>query len=284
MKTFMRTGFAYFQISRPLNGLIAALGVWVGAQFALRGAGLEWSGENALSALLASIATVLALSAGNALNDSCDVDIDRVNRPDRPIPSGRLTARQARRFAALCGSLSLFAAYLVGWKALAVASAAAALLAAYASFLKRLPLLGNLAVALLVSAAFFAGGIAVQEPRRALPPMLLIFLFTAARETVKDIEDMEGDALHNANTAPIAWGEGAAKAIAASLALTGALLCPVPYLLGWDGFGAPYLIAVLLGVCAPVCWALTRLGRSARQAQQTFKICAVIGLIAVYIG
>lgn len=278
--------FPYLQLARPVNGFIAVLGVFVGAQFGLQGGGLEWTYGRAWSTLAAALATALTLSAGNALNDAADADIDRVNRPNRPIPSGRATVQQARRFAAACVLAGLIFAALVSLEAFLIAVGAAVCLAAYASLLKRTPLAGNLTVALLTSAAFYAGGVAVEGARHTYAPIVFIFLFTAARELVKDIEDMEGDALHGARTAPIVWGKTAAQAAASAFALTGVLWSPVPFLLEWRGFGMPYLLVIAAGVNLPICWTFWRLwrGGSARRTQRTLKIGAVFGLIAVYIG
>lgn len=278
--------FPLLQLARPVNGLIAALGVFVGAQFGLQGSGLEWTYGRAWSALATALSTALILSAGNALNDAADAEIDRVNRPERAIPSGRATVQQARRFAAACVLTGLLFAALVSLEAFRIAVGAAGALAAYAAFLKRMPLAGNLTVAFLTSAAFYAGGVAVEGARHTYAPIVFIFLFTAARELVKDIEDMEGDALHGARTAPIVWGKTAAQTAASAFAALGVLWSPIPFLLEWRGFGPLYLAAVTLGVNLPICWTFARFwrGGSARQTQRTLKTSAVFGLLAVYIG
>lgn len=49
---------------------------------------------------LAIIASICFYAAGMVLNDVCDVELDRVERPERPLPSGAIGVRQA----ALAGS------------------------------------------------------------------------------------------------------------------------------------------------------------------------------------
>ncbi|MCK4529793.1 MAG: UbiA family prenyltransferase, partial [Candidatus Marinimicrobia bacterium] len=41
--------------------------------------------------LLTIICVTFITAAGNALNDMCDIEIDRINKPNRPLPSGLIT-------------------------------------------------------------------------------------------------------------------------------------------------------------------------------------------------
>ncbi|MCE9592281.1 MAG: UbiA family prenyltransferase [Planctomycetes bacterium] len=60
-----------------------------------------------LRAAVVSVAIVLLYIAGMALNDVCDAGLDRVERPERPIPSGKITRQQAAIFVALAMVLGL---------------------------------------------------------------------------------------------------------------------------------------------------------------------------------
>ena len=108
----------------PGTGVGAGAGVGVGAAVAVRGRGVGWTTTDAWSTVAVGIATLLILSAGNALNDACDQHIDRVNRPRRPIPSGRVTARGAVRFAAMLMVAGVALAGSVNLMAVAVAMGA----------------------------------------------------------------------------------------------------------------------------------------------------------------
>ncbi len=93
--------------------------------------------------LLAS--SCLLYMAGMVLNDYFDRDVDAQERPDRPIPSGRVTALLARRvgFSVLLAGAALgwTAAVVVGdWRCAAVATALAGMVLAYDRVLKRTPL------------------------------------------------------------------------------------------------------------------------------------------------
>ena len=74
---------AYITILRPLNCIITAGAVWVGAWI---GRGFTLSS----SLILAGIIGFLTCGFGNIVNDLYDIEIDRVNNPGRPLPSGRV--------------------------------------------------------------------------------------------------------------------------------------------------------------------------------------------------
>lgn len=119
-------------------------------------------GGPALVPMLAAAAASLCLYMfGLAVNDIVDIETDRAERPDRPLPSGQITVPQAK-MAALAAALSgLNIALIAGRPALFVAGALAALILAYNMALKRIPVAGicamggcrGLSVALGVAAA-----------------------------------------------------------------------------------------------------------------------------------
>ena len=150
----------------------------------------------------------------NALNDYLDLEIDRVNRPDRPLPSGAISEATARRAIALMMTLSILSIVwaavtasgleggIDGWyPALAIWAGALFLLANYESAgpfslrLKERGLPGNIAISLSVGMVVLFGAAGVFEPfsHRAWAMFVVGVLYTIAREIVKDVEDMEGD-------------------------------------------------------------------------------------------
>ncbi|MHC5001833.1 MAG: UbiA family prenyltransferase [Planctomycetota bacterium] len=105
----MGTLRAYVELARLSNAPTCATNVLVGAAAAAAATGrtLDWT-----AAALTSIGVVLLYVAGMALNDLVDVDLDRRERPRRPLPSGRVSMSGARRFVA--------ATLALGWGLLAV--------------------------------------------------------------------------------------------------------------------------------------------------------------------
>ena len=132
-----------------------------------------------------------------AVNDVFDLEVDKVNRPDRPIPSGRVTVGEASRVAygvlavgIACSLLSL------NPLAAAVAAAYAFLSWLYNSRAKRTGLPGNLIVASSLAIPFIYGG-AVSGGSIG-GSLLLMMALTAffsgvGREVVKAMAEVEVD-------------------------------------------------------------------------------------------
>lgn len=79
-------------------------GYWLASQ------AMVWSWR--LAALL--VASAALYSAGIVLNDLRDIEIDRIERPNRPLPSGRVGVREARVLAAILCAVGLGAATAAG--------------------------------------------------------------------------------------------------------------------------------------------------------------------------
>lgn len=70
-----------------------------------------------LDAGLVFLVVFMVSGAGNAINDYFDIKIDSINRPERPIPSGRVKAKEALYFSYLLftlGTLLFLPQFLVG--------------------------------------------------------------------------------------------------------------------------------------------------------------------------
>ncbi|WP_277555706.1 geranylgeranylglycerol-phosphate geranylgeranyltransferase [Halobaculum limi] len=227
----------YLELARVGNAVAAGALTFVGAFVA--------GGLDAPAAVaLAVTATVAATGAGNAVNDYFDRDIDAVNRPDRPIPSGRVSPRQAALFAAGLFAVATGAALSLPPLALGIAVANLLALLAYTQLFKGLPAVGNLVVAYLTGSTFLFGAAAVGP---IAPPTWTLFGLAAtatfAREVVKDVEDVAGDREEGLRTLPIVVGERPALALATGAMAAATLGSVAPYLGGT--FGLAYLAVVV---------------------------------------
>ena len=255
----------------------------------------------------AIISGMLIAAGANAVNDWCDLDIDRINRPERILPSGRLTPKAARSFAIFLFACGNFFSIFINTAAASIAVATSLLLIVYSLSLKRRPLLGNLAVSLATASAFIYGALAAHaglsrppspEPiaafnawnfdwRAGIFPAGFSFLFHFGREVIKDIEDQAGDRAGDARTLPLAYGLNAAQ-IAATIAFVLLLLATiVPFYLGI--YSKTYLWIVLLGV-DPVLLAVLYflwtqpVPQRMRQMSAALKADMLVGLAAIYFG
>ncbi len=268
---------AYIDISRPANGVIAFASVLLGAFLS--------GGGPILSILYVAAAAFLILSAGNAINDRCDVEIDRINKPSRPIPSGRLSKREASLFSVICSLIGLSLSFLVNLTATFISLTVIILLFLYAVKLKRTPLLGNAVVAVLTGLTFISGGVAVEKPFGALIPAIFAFLFTLGREVVKDIEDVEGDKSAGAKTAPVVWGTRTSAVISAVVMGIVVAVSPIPFLLGI--YSWRYMLAVAVGVDTVMIGCIVGILRSPSNAtlvQRAMKLDIIAGLTAIYLS
>ena len=279
----MKTLLAYIELARPLNGLIAFISAWLGGMFASKHPLEDLTHPKLL--LVASAACVL-LSAGNAINDYCDYNIDRINRPQRPLPSGRIPKRNAPIFTVILIGIGIALGTLIDTWAVAFAILVSATVVSYAFYLKRVPFIGNIVVSGLTSVTFIAGGMAVDSVESALIPATFAFLFTTAREVVKDLEDTEGDRKNNVKTLAI-LNPRLAVGIALGFMAAVILFSPIPYLFGW--YSWYYFVAIGLGVDLVLIGLGIRLWRNSAKAncaaiQYWMKWDIFVGLGAIYLG
>lgn len=281
--TLMKTLLAYLALARPLNGLIAFISAWLGGIFASQG---DIETLLNLPLLLVSVAAFLLLSAGNAINDYCDYDIDRINRPTRPLPSGQIPRSHAPVFAGVLTAIGIGLGVLISREAVIIAIVVSAALAGYAFWLKGTPFLGNLVVSGLTGITFISGGVAMESIQGTLTPAIFAFLFITAREIVKDMEDTEGDRENNVRTLAT-LSPGTARWTALGFMAAVILFSPCPYLLGW--YSWHYLLIVAVGVDLVLIALGVRLWRDPSRAscavvQRWMKWDIFIGLGAIYLG
>jgi geranylgeranylglycerol-phosphate geranylgeranyltransferase len=237
-------------------------------------------------AVFAFAVAVLICGGGNAINDYCDRKIDAINRPDRPIPSGRLKAGHALVLGRSLFMMGVILSIPLGVPCIALAILNSVILAFYAAELKRLGLAGNLIVGYLVGSTFLFGGLAVGKLQAVEILAAMAALTTAGRELIKDIEDMQGDRKIGLKTFPLLHGPRAAAALAIVFIAAALAISPLPYLLGL--FDEVYL--VLAGISAlTFIWTATIVSgsqkpKAAGRASLACKVGMGVGLMAFLAG
>jgi len=170
--------------------------------------------------------TAFMLLAGTMVfNDIQDVQVDRINSPDRPIPSGRVTLRQAYALSIVFSALALISSLVLGVLTFLTALVALALMAYYNTRGKKTGLLGNVVVSFNVALPFFFGGLAVNSLRPLLFIFFLVaFLANTAREVAKGIADIAGDSSKGILTIAVTQGPKRAAELAAAFFVVAVLL------------------------------------------------------------
>lgn len=222
------------EITRPINCMITFLSVLLGG----------WLGTLKLTndLILAGVSASLITGGGNVLNDLCGLPEDRINKPQRPLPSNRLSKNTAIILTILLLVLGLSFAYSLPTPSFFIATLAVIGLLTYNLYLKRVPLLGNLVVSALGGLAFLFGGYAVHAPLPARWPALFAALFHLGREILKDYEDVLGDQALKGSTIPLAWGPQTTKLLITSVFSTLILITPLPAII--DIYGNIYFALV----------------------------------------
>jgi geranylgeranylglycerol-phosphate geranylgeranyltransferase len=254
-------------------------------------------GSSALSAAsgLAVLGSMLAAAGGYVFNDVCDYATDRVVHVRRVLPSNELPRTTAAVYGLLLLTCSPLCFLGVNRPSLAAAVVAVLLLVLYSWWLKRASgILGNVVVALLAANAALLGGLVTGHVAAVVPLLVCVALATLAREIVKDIEDLPGDAGVRSRTVPMLLGpRGASRLAALALLLSvPAAYLPAAYLPALRGQGGvPYLIAATLlnGGVLYVVWRLLRwpadeVSRMQRLIRTLMYLYIAIFLLAGWFG
>jgi 4-hydroxybenzoate polyprenyltransferase len=210
-------GRAYLDLARPFTLLAPALGFLSGGLTAIGAAPREPWSPALLTAPLAGAAMAALLNAGNnALNQIYDLDIDRVNKPKRPLPSGRLTITQVWWFTNVTYALALALAWLVEpggrhecfWL-VAIAVVCTYLYSVPPFRTKRLGIWANVTIAIPRGMLLKVAGWSSVKTIMGVEPWYIgaIFgLFLLGATTTKDFADMDGDRRGGCRTLPIQYG------------------------------------------------------------------------------
>ncbi len=223
---------------------------------------------------------------GNIINDIYDVEIDRINKPWRPLPSGRISIRTAWLLAILMAGLGISLSFLINIYCMVIAVSAVFLLYAYSRWIKRRGFTGNLLIAFLSFLVVVYGGVVTPIPWRSLIPGLYAFLIIVGREILKGLEDIEGDRRHGVSTIAVKYGVRKALVMGMIFLLTVVLISPLPYL--YMNMNVFYLITAVLGVDVPILTALKIIlvdpVKYAWRATRILKIPLFMGLMAFFLG
>ena len=271
---------AAIRISRPVNVLISIISIFV-AVF------ITGTIQPFAKVVIACLSGGIIMAAANTINDYFDLDIDRINRPGRPLVMNILTPLQAVQISTFEFTLGIMLAFFISLLAFLIAGMVSAVIFLYSYKLKRMPLIGNLAVSFSTAMAFVYGGVAVNRIKQTLVPAVFAFFYHLGREIIKDVQDMEGDRQGKARTLPLIYGEVAALVMATVNFLILMVLLPLPYLILWYRIG--YLAVVILGVYPVLIYTLVSMWKNHTPANlgtlsTLLKADMLIGLLAIYLG
>jgi 4-hydroxybenzoate polyprenyltransferase len=182
------------------------------------------------------LATLFIAAAGYVINDIYDLEIDRVNKPDKVVVGKYISEKNALTLFIILNivgvGLGFYLCNGIGKPGFFVIFImASALLYIYSSYLKQMLLVGNIVVSLVVSLSILLIGIfellpVMTENNRnvqitffeiILDYAIFAFMINFVRELVKDIEDIDGDHKGGMKTLPIVIGRTRATKIVFAL-------------------------------------------------------------------
>jgi len=280
----MTTLTALLTIIRPINALLTGAAVFLGIQLG--------RGEvNLLGSILGPLSAFLVAAFANIDNDIADLAIDRINRPARPLPSGRISLKTALVFSLVILAVGLLSARICGRPVLGVAGGVAVFLVVYNRWGKRQLLVGNLMVAVAgAMPLIYAGVIANPAPGRWKYLWLgfaLGLAFHLAREILKDIQDIDGDTRAGARTLPIVLGVRTTARLCGTYLALIALLAIVPFITQW--LNELYLYGLITLIIIPSFFGYYRLWQNptpkeAGKWSSITKAMMAVGLVVLWLG
>lgn len=270
----------FLQLTRPLNCLMMGFAVIVGASLV--------STLNFTTNLLLGFVTAFSLTAASmVINDFYDREIDAINEPNRPIPRGDVSPKEALIFALVLSLLGLIAAFKTNLPSLVVAVIAWIISITYITEGKGTGLPGNFLVSATVVIPFIYGGLAVgQIETSTLLFVAIVFLSNTAREVTKGIVDIEGDRSHNIKTIAVNYGERTAAVTAAVFSFLAVSLSPLPWMLGLvsDWFLPPVILTDIGLIVSAILLLRNYSRKNAKKIKNLSLVWFVTGLLAFILG
>lgn len=267
------------RLSRPINVFISFLTIIIAAELAGGLSPLQ-------NVILAGLSAALITIGANVINDYFDIDIDRINKPNRPLAANTVSKSAALVYFVIVYLIAWYFAFFIDIWMFIIAVATSIILFFYSFRLKRTILWGNLTVSLTTALAFVYGGLAVGHFIETLFPAAFAFQFHLGREILKDIQDVEGDRQAGAITFPIKYGFDLSFRLMRIVFIVLVFLTAIPYIL--DIYSLRYFMVICLGIYPVLAfvWYDSRLDNSPKNLgflNNLLKADMIIGLLAIYV-
>ena len=272
---------AYIQITRPQNAAIAFIVTLIGAITVMK------INFPLIPVIIAGFAVVSNLMSGNAINDVYDVESDKISKPHRPIPSKRMTVKEAKVVAFILAIISIILSIFLNFICFLMATFYAFAWWLYGKYLKITGFPGNILVASGTAATILFGAFAVSNAVKLLTVLfsLLAFLLNLAREIVKGLEDIEADAIRNCRTIARIYGEDATKKVSRLIYVILLLFSLIPYLINLVGVS---FLLIMIFVDLYIVFIIYKLGElkkeNARKIAKHMKLLMLAGAFGLLLG
>lgn len=265
---------AFAQLFRPTLGILAALAGCV-TIYALNPA------TQLQQYLLTSSVLICMSSASFAINDYWDVEQDRINHAERPLPSGCLSPEQAWWAAVVLFTGAAIAAISLGFYPFILVAISTILLWNYSHLLAYSGVLGNAIVAASVAALIFLGSLVAGRPWGMLYPICFLFCYILAKEIIWDIHDTKGDRTQGIVTIANRWGTRTAFSIA--WVLLGILMISIPIAFVTIPMAHPLLFTIFSPI-VPLSLAISLMRFQQQRSLQAYRGLSLWGRLGMLLG
>lgn len=250
------------------------------------------------------LATVTIAAAGYIINDIYDIEADKINKPKKVFLIEKINVKLAYSYYRILNIVGILSGFYVAYivdriSFVAIFLITALLLKVYNTDLKKLPIIGNIIISLLVSLSILIVGIFDIIPSITLENgenqyyafevlkdyAIFAFMFMIIREIVKDIEDVEGDKILNMKTLPLFLGINIAKYIVFFLSFLPLTL--ITYYSFKNFIEVPFILAyMLMVVLLPLLHFMTKILYATSKEDYTYagrllKIIMLLGMLSI---
>jgi geranylgeranylglycerol-phosphate geranylgeranyltransferase len=219
---------AYIQLIRPFTMVPPAVAVLAGGLLAVGFYGRLsiysplslWLDFNFIPLVVGAIIYGMLNGASNSYNQVSDLKIDKINRPNRPIPAGKISIKEALAFTFVLYLIGLVIAYIISFSFFVVTAICLMITTLYSTppiYLKKRFLLSTTTIALCQSWLFLLAGWVIYPFAYPLEPTFwfigtILFILLVGACGTKDFTEVVGDGKYGMKTLPFLYGnEKAAK-------------------------------------------------------------------------
>ncbi|MHA1404917.1 MAG: geranylgeranylglycerol-phosphate geranylgeranyltransferase [Candidatus Helarchaeota archaeon] len=241
--------------------------------------------------ILGFFGAFLTAASGMVINDIKDIEVDKINAPERVIPSGRLSLRTCTIYAVALMTLGdLLVILTFNPYSILIIGVGSFLIVLYSIKLKRLGFIGNITIGVLTGFCMLLGGssLGIVGLSIAIWPAGISLILNVGREIAKGVDDYEGDSVENVKTLAVLMGKKNANIVCIIFLAVTIFISPLPYV--FHLFNVGYLLITLFAVDILIAYGIIKTifnlesSEVAHHVKKILLLAMAVGLLSFLIG